>query len=82
MSEDEELERWFKDDTTPDDEAIQSVLKAAKQNIGQKDTFMFAFVKIWVTMAELFAPLFANLAIKNSKAFKPKKPNTSRESEH
>jgi uncharacterized protein YacL (UPF0231 family) len=82
MSEDDELERWFKDETKPNDKNIQSVLKTAKKNVGQKDTLMFAFVKIWVTMAELFAPLFANLAIKNSKALNPKQSNAGSESEH
>ena len=58
--------------STDSNKQLSNTLKTAKSEQGQKDTIMFAFVNIWVTMAELLAPLFATIAVKNSQAINPK----------
>lgn len=72
MADDEDLEALFKSNEAPKNDNIESVLKKTRQQTGQHDTMSFALVKIWVTMAELFAPMFANIAIKNTDKLNPK----------
>lgn len=69
---DDDFERLFADDIEPDPESLKKSVKKAKTSVGQRDTLLFAFVNIWVAMAELLAPMFANLAIKNSEKLNPK----------
>jgi hypothetical protein len=75
---DEKFENLFKDSQIePNKDNVDKALKKAKAETGQKDTLMFAFVNIWVAMAELLAPLFANIAIKNSQSLNPKHKHPS-----
>ncbi len=72
MDDFDELDALFKSDEKPKADSIESVLKKSRAQTGQQDTMSFALVKIWVTMAELFAPMFANLALKNNDKLSPK----------
>ena len=72
MADLDDLNSLFKSEEKPENDSIESVLKKTQTQVGQNDTLSFALVKIWVTMAELFAPMFANLAIKNSDKLSPK----------
>ncbi|KZY38154.1 MULTISPECIES: hypothetical protein [unclassified Oleiphilus] len=68
----DDLDALFKSDEKPKSDNIKSVLQKTRTQTSQHDTMSFALVKIWVTMAELFAPMFANLALKNSDQLAPK----------
>ena len=72
MADLDDLNSLFKSEEKPENDSIESVLKKTQTQVGQNDTLSFALVKIWVTMAEPFAPMFANLAIKNSDKLSPK----------
>ena len=45
---------------------IDRVIANSRANLAQRDTIMFAFIKLWTTVAEMLAPIFAALAVKHS----------------
>jgi len=53
----------------------QATISRARSSIGQRDTVMFAFVKMWTVLADLLAPIFAALSVKKNLASKPTQIN-------
>lgn len=53
----------------------QDTISRARSSIGQRDTIMFAFIKMWTVLADLLAPIFATLAVKKNVASKPTQVN-------
>lgn len=43
----------------------------ARANLGQRDTIMFAFIKMWTVLAEVLAPVFASFSAKKPLTKKP-----------
>jgi hypothetical protein len=43
-----------------------AAIARAKSNIAQRDTILFAFIKVWSTIAEMLAPIFAAFAAKSA----------------
>lgn len=41
---------------------LSRALARARASVGQRDTMLFAFVRVWTTLAQLLAPVFAHLA--------------------
>ncbi|MEM7278300.1 MAG: hypothetical protein AAF385_09255 [Pseudomonadota bacterium] len=66
MSEDPETEIRRLMAVQPDDESkntrLSQVLKRTRAGVGQRDSILFAVVKIWTTIAEMLAPIFAQFA--------------------
>jgi len=42
------------------------VMRRTRAGVGQRDTLLFAIVRIWKVIAELLAPLFAQLAVRQA----------------
>lgn len=53
----------------------RATINRARSSIGQRDTVMFAFVKMWTVLADLLAPIFAALSVKKNLASKPTQIN-------
>lgn len=57
----------------------QKAITRARVTMAQRDTILFAFIKIWATIAEMLAPLFAAFATKHARHSRPasrsKSPN-------
>lgn len=51
----------------------RSAMARARFNLGQQDTIVFAFVRVWASLAKMLAPIFAFLAVKHARQhnFKP-----------
>ena len=64
MEEDDRIRELLK--VTPSPESrnplTDKVLRRARAGVGQRDTLLFAIVRIWTVIAELLAPVFAQLA--------------------
>ncbi len=41
---------------------LNQVLRRTRAGVGQRDSILFAVVKIWTTIAEMLAPIFAQFA--------------------
>lgn len=66
---DEELLAFFKADKVeaPDTLASQKRMqRRTRMNLAQRDTTTFAFVRLWTTLAELLAPIFAAFTVKKA----------------
>jgi len=44
----------------------QRIQRRTRMNLAQRDTTTFAFVRLWTTLAELLAPIFAAFAAKKT----------------
>lgn len=66
MSEDSEVEirrlMEVKPDEKPTSNRLSQVLRRASAGVGQRDSILFAVVKIWTSIAEMLAPIFAQFA--------------------
>ena len=51
-----------------DTKRVEKVLRRARASVGQRDTMVFALVRVWSTLAELLAPFFALLAQRTAEA--------------
>ena len=51
-----------------DDAVLTHVLKRVRSGVGQRDTLLFAIVRIWTALAGIFAPLFAAFAKTHAEA--------------
>ncbi|MGH1487680.1 MAG: hypothetical protein ACRBCI_15825 [Cellvibrionaceae bacterium] len=68
---DKKIKAFFDADkaASPDEDITQQRNRAiarSRANIAQRDTILFAFVKLWTTIAEILAPIFAALAVKQA----------------
>lgn len=80
---DEEMKALFADKSDVTKQSVEPnldqqrlrVLKRIRMNAAQSDTVLFAFIKLWTTLAELLAPIFANFAAKKMQQHKPTKIN-------
>ncbi len=45
----------------PERDPLDRVMKRVRAGVGQRDTLLFAIVRIWTTIAEMLAPVFAQL---------------------
>ena len=67
---DEQIKAFFKADSGIEESILTKARKSAiartRFNIGQQDTVLFAFVKLWTTLAKMLAPLFAFMAVKHA----------------
>lgn len=54
----------------------------ARSSVGQRDTILFAFIKMWTALADVLAPLFANFSAKKSVSTKPTKINKPNNTQH
>jgi hypothetical protein len=64
---DEQLLAFFNTEKieTPDTLVTQQrIQRRTRMNLAQRDTTTFAFVRLWTTLAELLAPIFAAFAAK------------------
>ena len=52
-------------------EQRREAITRARANVAQRDTILFAFIKIWTVLADLLAPLFASFAAKRNIHIKP-----------
>jgi len=57
------------------DKQRKIAIHRARSSVGQRDTIMFAFIKIWTVLADLLAPIFATFAAKKNMGVKPTKIN-------
>ena len=46
----------------------QKNIARVKANVAQRDTMLFAFVKVWTVLADILAPIFAAFATKKASA--------------
>ncbi len=49
-------------DSGADDLRVIRAVRRARAAVGQRDTVLFALVRIWASLAQILAPLFARLA--------------------
>ncbi len=72
MNENEDIRQLLKGDgdTTFDQRRTRLTLSRARRQIGQRDTFAFALVKIWAVLARLVALFFATVAEKQAEMIK------------
>lgn len=56
------------DDSAADEQPqrLDRVLRRVRASVGQKDSFLFAIVKFWTVIAEMVAPIFAQLAARQA----------------
>lgn len=64
MEDDDKLRELLKVETPPQRKMTLTdrVLRRARRGVAQRDTVLFAIVRIWQVIAELLAPVFAQLA--------------------
>lgn len=58
------------------------VIRRARAGVGQRDTLLFAIVRIWTVVAELLAPIFAQLAARHAKFKAGQAPRNHAPGEH
>ena len=62
---DDKISALFAAAQEPDDDAssdrLARAMKRVRASVGQRDSLLFAFVKIWTAIAEMLAPIFAQL---------------------
>jgi hypothetical protein len=58
----------------------QRVQRRTRANLAQRDTANFAFVRLWTTLAELLAPIFAAFAAKKASQYLLNKRSASQRS--
>jgi hypothetical protein len=66
---DEELLAFFNKDKVEAPDTLvsqQRIQRRTRMNLAQRDTTTFAFVRLWTTLAELLAPIFAAFAAKKA----------------
>lgn len=66
---DEELLAFFNADKVEAPDTLvsqQRIQRRTRMNLAQRDTTTFAFVRLWTTLAELLAPIFAAFAAKKA----------------
>lgn len=56
----------------------QTAIQRARTTVGQRDTILFAFIKMWTVLADLLAPLFASFAANKHAMTKPTSINKKR----
>jgi len=62
---DQQIQAFFDTDTiTPPNDQQTQLRKRVSINMAQRDTTLFAFVRLWAALAELLAPIFATIAAK------------------
>ena len=54
---------------------VDAAIRRIRASVGQRDSLMFALVKFWTVIAELAAPLFAQLARRHAQARHGARPN-------
>lgn len=73
---DPQVKAWLESAKPPTDQIMEkqriATVQRARASIGQRDTVMFAFIKLWTVLADMLAPIFANFAAKRAIAMKPK----------
>ena len=76
MNENDDLRLLLKGggETASDQRRTRLTLSRARRQIGQRDTFAFALVKIWAVLAKLVAPFFANIAERQAEMLKQQPP--------
>ncbi len=47
---------------------LDRVMRRVRAGVGQRDSLLFAIVKFWTVVAELLAPIFAQLAARRAGA--------------
>ena len=57
------------------------VMRRARASVGQRDTLLFAIVRIWTVIAELLAPIFAQIAARQAEFSARKLAKTTDQSE-
>ncbi|MDH3511370.1 MAG: hypothetical protein OER85_11010 [Gammaproteobacteria bacterium] len=45
---------------------VDDLMRRVRAGIGQRDTLLFAFVRIWTVVVRLLAPVFAQLAVRKA----------------
>lgn len=45
---------------------IDNLMRRVRAGIGQRDTLLFAVVRIWTVIVRLLAPIFARLAVRKA----------------
>ncbi len=64
---DQQIQALFNNDTiTPPNDQQKRLRKRVSFNMAQRDTTLFAFVRLWTALAELLAPIFATIAAKRN----------------
>jgi hypothetical protein len=66
---DDELLAFFNADKVEAPDTLvsqQRIQRRTRVNLAQRDTTTFAFVRLWTTLAELLAPIFAAFAAKKA----------------
>ncbi|MEM8983314.1 MAG: hypothetical protein AAGC71_09820 [Pseudomonadota bacterium] len=48
-------------DADPEHDPLDRVMPRVRAGVGQRDTLLFAIVRIWTAIAEMLAPVFAQL---------------------
>lgn len=64
---DRQLQAFFDadiDQQSQETDRLRTAISRTRFNVAQKDAVSFSFIKIWTTIAEMLAPLFANFAAK------------------
>ncbi|MEL7312545.1 MAG: hypothetical protein AAFN07_13620 [Pseudomonadota bacterium] len=61
------------DESTSDDDAqapirLDRVMRRVRASVGQRDSLLFAIVKFWTVIAEMVAPVFAQIAARQARA--------------
>ena len=76
----DDLRRLLRGDgeVKPDQRRTRLALSRARRQIGQRDTFSFALVKIWAVLAKLVAPFFATLSEKQALMLKQRPPEVEK----
>ena len=72
---DPQVKTWLESGKPPTDQMMEkqriATVQRARSSIGQRDTVMFAFIKLWTVLADILAPIFASFAAKRAIAMKP-----------
>lgn len=77
-SEDQKMKALLAHDVSDesDDARLNRVMRRVRAGVGQRDTLMFAFARFWTVVAEMLAPMFAQIARRRVAAQSVKKPET------
>jgi hypothetical protein len=67
---DEDIKALLNTDAEPQNTHYEkhrsAAIARAKSNVAQRDTILFAFIKVWTTIAEMLAPIFAAFSSKSA----------------
>ncbi|MEO0366835.1 MAG: hypothetical protein AAF265_15250 [Pseudomonadota bacterium] len=69
------------DGSAPDDGSeapvrLDRVMRRVRASVGQRDSLLFAIVKFWTVIAEMVAPVFAQIAARQARASTAADTNT------